>query len=279
MKIVVCIKQVPDTTEVKIDPVTNNLVREGSPSIMNPFDESALAAALRLREKAGGTVTLVSMGPLQVRKELEKGLRMGADRAVLVSDRRLGGADTLATGYALAQTIERLGFDLVLCGNEAIDGCTGQVGPMIGEFLHIPAFTYVSSIETDGRGIRVCRRTEKWEETYRAEVPAVACLLKSRPDAEAVEKDSEKEIEIWNADYMDESRIGTVGSPTKVAAISVSERARNYLEVDYSWDLDKRMEYIFNGGLEVKHQPLRRGTKEKLAHELLREGWAEYDSL
>ena len=128
MDIVVCIKQVPDTTEVKIDPKTNTLVRQGVPSIVNPFDKNAIEAGLRLKEKYGGRVTVVSMGPPQANDALKECLAMGADDAVLVSDRAFGGADTLATSYTLAATIRALGhFDVILCGKQAIDGDTAQV--------------------------------------------------------------------------------------------------------------------------------------------------------
>lgn len=135
MKIVVCVKQVPDTAEVKIDPVTNNLVREGVPGIMNPYDEAAVMMALQLKEQTNGTISVLSMGPGQAGEELKNAMRRGADAGYLLCDRKLGGADTLATGYALAETIRQIGYDLVLCGNEAIDGCTGQVGPLIGELV------------------------------------------------------------------------------------------------------------------------------------------------
>lgn len=277
MKIVVCIKQVPDTAEVKIDPVTNNLVREGIPSIMNPFDYAALASALRLREQEGGTVTVVSMGPDQVKKELEKSLRMGADRAILLSDRRLGGADTLATSYALAGAIRQMEYDLIFCGNEAIDGCTGQVGPMIGEHLGIPAFTYVSDVGTENRSLTVTRKTEQREETYTCGLPAVVCMLKQ--DIRTEERETDRRIEVWDAGFLEPSKIGTAGSPTRVSAISVSEREKNLLHVDYSWDLERRMEYIFNGGLTVKETRLQRGAAKNLAEVILREGWGEYDQI
>ena len=142
MDIVVCIKQVPDTTEVKIDPKTNTLVRQGVPSIVNPFDKNAIEAGLRLKEKYGGRVTVVSMGPPQANDALKECLAMGADDAVLVSDRAFGGADTLATSYTLAATIRALGhFDVILCGKQAIDGDTAQVGPEMAEHLGITQLT------------------------------------------------------------------------------------------------------------------------------------------
>ncbi len=270
MKIVVCVKQVPDTSEVRIDPITNNLIRKGVPSILNPFDYTALAKALELKEKNGGTVTVLSMGLPQVEAELQKCLNMGADRAILLTDRRFGGADTLATGYALSKAIERLDCDLILCGNEAIDGCTGQVGPIIGEFLKIPSFSYVSRLAVEGKKLTVTRRTEKTEDTYETELPALAAVLKE--NTILPEGESPFTVEQWNADGFEEERIGSSGSPTRVVSVKVSEREKNYLEVDASWDLETRMEYIFNGGLPVKDTPLIRGNVTELSEQLLTEG-------
>mgnify|MGYP001851778713 FL=1 len=277
MRIVVCIKQVPDTAEVKIDPETNNLVRQGIPSIMNPFDYTALAEALRLKRENGGTITVISMGPEQVKKELKMCLKMGADRAVLLSDRKMGGADTLATGYALAEAIKKIGGDLILCGNEAIDGCTGQVGPMIGEYLNIPAFTYVTGLQMDKNRLKISRKTECSQEVYTCSLPAAACMLKG--GEELKEQETDREIEVWNADFLDHGRIGSAGSPTKVAGISVSEREKNFLHVDYRWDLETRMEYIFNGGLSVKETKIQRGSARMLAAKILGEGWVKYDQV
>ncbi|MBU2699573.1 electron transfer flavoprotein alpha/beta subunit, partial [Sporomusaceae bacterium BoRhaA] len=151
MEMVVCVKQVPDTTEVKIDPVTNTLVRQGVPSIVNPFDKNALEAALQLKEKNGGKVTVVSMGPPQAKDALKECLAMGADEAYLVSDRAFGGADTLATSYTLAAALKKLGkFDLILCGKQAIDGDTAQVGPEMAEHLGIAQITCCSKFEVTG---------------------------------------------------------------------------------------------------------------------------------
>ena len=134
MNIVVCIKQVPDTTEVKIDPKTGTLMREGVPSIVNPDDKHAVEEALRLREAAGGKVTAISMGPPQADDALREVSAMGADEVILLCDRAFAGADTLATSYALATCIKKLGkYDLVLCGREAIDGDTAQIGPQMAE--------------------------------------------------------------------------------------------------------------------------------------------------
>ena len=145
MEILVCIKQVPDTTEIRIDPETNTLIRTGVPSIMNPFDAYAVEQALQLKEMTDGRVTVVTMGPPQAKSILGDALAMGVDDAYLVTDRKFGGSDTLATSYILASVARKLGpFDVILCGKQAIDGDTGQVGPEMAEHLDIPQITYVS---------------------------------------------------------------------------------------------------------------------------------------
>ncbi|MDF2634543.1 MAG: Electron transfer flavoprotein alpha/beta-subunit, partial [Pelosinus sp.] len=162
MEVLVCIKQVPDTAEVKIDPVTNTLIRQGVPSIVNPFDKNALEAALQLKDKHGGKVTVISMGPPQAKDALKECLAMGADRAILVSDRAFGGSDTLATSYTLAAAIRKIGtYDIIFCGKQAIDGDTAQVGPEIAEHLEIAQITYVAKIEVDGDTVSVEREYEE----------------------------------------------------------------------------------------------------------------------
>jgi len=151
MKIVVCVKQVPDTTEVRLDPVTNTLIRDGVPSIINPDDKAGIEAALTLKEKVGGTVTIVSMGPPQAEEALREALAMGADDAILISDRAFGGADTWATSSTIAAALKKLDYDLIITGRQAIDGDTAQVGPQIAEHLGIPQISYVEDIRVDGK--------------------------------------------------------------------------------------------------------------------------------
>lgn len=135
MNIIVCIKQVPEITQVKLDPVTHNLVREGVPSIVNPFDEIALEEALRIKEKHGGQVTVITMGPPQAKDAILRCLAMGADKGIILTDRAFAGADTWATSLTLAKAIEKLEYDLILCGKQAIDGDTGQVGLRLRSIL------------------------------------------------------------------------------------------------------------------------------------------------
>ena len=149
MKIIVCIKQVPNTTEIKIDPVKNTLIRDGVPSIINPDDKTAIEVALQLKEKHGAEVVVLTMGPMQAEKALREALAMGADEAYLLSDRAFAGSDTLATSTIIAAAVKKLGADLVLCGRQAIDGDTAQVGPQIAEHLGIPQITYAAAVDYD----------------------------------------------------------------------------------------------------------------------------------
>ena len=227
MEIVVCVKQVPDTTEVKIDPVKNTLIREGVPSIVNPFDKIAVEAALQLKEKYGGRVRVISMGPPQAADALKECLAMGADEAVLVSDRAFGGADTLATSYALSTAIEKMGpVDLILCGKQAIDGDTAQVGPGIAENLDWPQITYAAKIEVNGDTIKVDREHDDGYEIMEAKLPVMVTVVKSIaeprfPTVKGTMKANRTQIPVWTAAEIkaDDKRIGLTGSPTQVRRI------------------------------------------------------------
>lgn len=272
MNIVVCVKQVPDTSEVKIDPKTNNLVREGVASIVNPYDLHGLELGLSLRDSLGGTVTAVSMGPPQAAAALRECLEMGADAAVLLSDRAVGGSDTLATGYALSELIRSLPCDLVLCGNEAIDGCTGQVGPIIAGNLGFTQFTYVRELAVTGKNVNVQREIGRNIETWEASLPLVACVLKGinhpRP---RVATDKTPRIVTANDCRLGPARIGNDGSPTRVVKIVMSNaKAKSYVDIDDSLPWDERINMILNGGMERKEKVnLWRGTAEQLAERLL----------
>ena len=180
MKIVVCVKQVPDTTEVKINPETNTLIREGVASILNPFDMYAVEEAIRLKERLGATVTILSMGPPQVAEALREAIAMGADEAVLISDRAFAGSDTLATAYALLKGIEKIGdVKLIICGKQAIDGDTAQVGPEIAENMGIPHLTYVKKInEISEDQITLERMNEDGFERLEMPLPALITVVK-----------------------------------------------------------------------------------------------------
>lgn len=225
MNILVCVKQVPDTAEIHMDPSTNTLVRTGVPSIVNPFDKNALEAAIRLREQHGGSVTTITMGPLQATQALRECYALGADRMVLLTDRRFGGADTYATSYVLAQAAKALGpFDLILCGKQAIDGDTAQVGPMIAEHLHLPQLTYACEISIEDTTVQVVQECDNDHICLRAQLPAVLTVTKSineprlpnvmrRLQANRTEPDTFTADDLPGLDF---SCIGLSGSPTKV---------------------------------------------------------------
>lgn len=231
MEIIVCIKQVPDTTEVKIDPVTNTLMRQGVPSIVNPFDKNALEMGLQLKEQYGGKVTVVSMGPPQAKDALKECLAMGADAALLVSDRAFGGADTLATSYTLAQAVAKIGnYDLILCGKQAIDGDTAQVGPSMAEHLNIAMVTCVSKCEVNDGVVKVEREHEEGYEVIEGKFPMLLTVVKSAneprfPTVRGTMKANRAEIPVWTAAdiTVDPDKIGLKGSPTQVSRIFTPE--------------------------------------------------------
>lgn len=225
MDILVCVKQVPDTTEIRINYETNTLIREGVPSIVNPFDAYALEIAVRLKEKHGGTVSVLCMGPDQAKAALKECLSVGADKAYLLSDRAFGGSDTLATSYILSSAIKSLGkFDLILCGKQAIDGDTAQVGPEIAEHLDIPQVTYTldADVTEDGKVV-VKKETETGYEMVETQVPALLTVVKTEfeprmatvkakiaANRKPIDVITSKDIEI------DLTKAGLKGSPTKV---------------------------------------------------------------
>jgi len=229
--VIVCIKQVPDTTEVKVNPDTGTLIREGVPSIINPFDTYAIEEALLWRERFGGRVTVVSMGPPQAEDALREAIAMGADEAILLSDRAFAGADTLATAYTLAAAIRQIGdYDLVICGRQAIDGDTGQVGPGIANRLGIPQLTYVSKIrqiDFETGTITVERLVEEGCEVVASTLPAVITVNKDvnqprYPDFKGVIRSRGMEIPVWGAGVLggaDPTRCGLDGSPTRVVRV------------------------------------------------------------
>ena len=180
MKIIVCVKQVPDTTEVRIDPVTNTMIRAGVPSILNPDDKNAVEEALALKDSRNDvTVTVISMGPPQAKEMLNECLAMGADEAILLSDRAFGGGDTWATSNTLAAAVRKIGaFDIVFAGRQAIDGDTAQVGPQLAERLDIPQVTYVQKFEVEGDTVTVQRNLEDGYEVIKLKTPCVLTAIK-----------------------------------------------------------------------------------------------------
>ncbi len=233
MHIVVCIKQVPDTAEVRIDPETNTLIREGVPSIINPFDENAIEAALQLQEEHGGKVTVITMGPPQAEEALRQALAMGCDEAILISDRACAGSDTLATSYILSQAIEKIGdYDLIICGKQAFDGDTGQVGPGIAEHLGVPQATYALDVEVEGGKMQVKRLLAGRFETVAMRLPALITADKHmnvprHAGLRGVMQARKKEITTWSAADIgvEPEQCGLAGSPTTVVEIFPPQRS------------------------------------------------------
>jgi len=250
MNIIVCIKQVPDTTNVRIDPETNTLIRSGVQSIINPFDAYAIEEAIRLKEKFGGLVTIVTMGPPQAEEALREAISLGADEAVLVSDRAFAGSDTWATSYTLSKTIQKIGkFDMIICGKQAIDGDTAQVGPGIAAFLDIPQITFVKKIEEiiigstsaplchKGTGqaehqstsvgcIKAERMTEEGYDIIESPLPCLITVVKEineprLPSLKGKMRAKKAEIKKLEAKDLDADPdlLGLKGSPTKVVKI------------------------------------------------------------
>ena len=226
MKIVVCIKQVPDTSEVKLDPKTNTLIRDGVPSIINPDDKSGIEAALRIKEQVGGTVTVVCMGPPQADVAIREALAMGCDDGVLISGREFGGSDTLATSTIIAAGLKTLDYDLIITGRQAIDGDTAQVGPQIAEHLGLPQVSYAEDIQVESENSIIVKR--QYEDRYqkvRIKTPCVITALTELAEprymsvsgtVDAYAKESKvlgfEELK----DKLNPEHIGLKGSPTNV---------------------------------------------------------------
>jgi len=224
MKIVVCIKQVPDTTEVRLDPKTGTLIRDGVPSIINPDDKSGLEAALKLKDEIGAEVTVLTMGPPQAEKALREALAMGADKAILLSDRAFAGADTWATSSTLAAALRRLDYDLIIAGRQAIDGDTAQVGPQIAEHLALPQISYVEDLELAGDSLILKRVFEDGYHRIKVKMPCLITTLSEMNSPRYMSVGGvfdayrEKEIINWTLKdiEVDTANIGLKGSPTKV---------------------------------------------------------------
>lgn len=251
MNIVVCVKQVPNTTQIKIDPVTGVMDRTGIPSIMNPDDKVALEYALRIKDEVGGAVYVVSMGPMQAKKVLYEAIAMGADKGYLLSDRAFAGADTLATSKALAALIKTIPYDLIIAGRQAIDGDTAQVGPQIAEHLKVDQITYVSNIEVKGENLIVRRTYEDRYQIYEAKLPLLLTVLgdSAKPRYMNLNRlfneanDSNIEIKGIADIDLDPKETGLSGSPTKVK---------------------KSFSKVINKQIELKE-----GTPEELAEEIV----------
>ena len=231
MNIIVCIKQVPETTEVRINPETNTLIREGVPSIINPFDMHAIEAGLQIREKIGGKVTVITMGPPQAETALRDALSMGADDAVLLTDRAFAGSDTWATSYTLSKAVKKIGADIIICGKQAIDGDTAQVGPEMAEFLDIPHISYIRNIEEIRADyIRVQRLMESGYDIVESTIPVLLTVVKEineprLPSLKGKIAAKKAVIKKWTSSDIgaDADKIGLKGSPTQVKNIFAPE--------------------------------------------------------
>lgn len=257
MNIVVCVKQVPDTTAVKIDPKTGTLIRDGVPSIMNPEDKHALEAALQLKEQHGGKVTVLSMGLPMAKATLTEALCMGADDAILLTDRCLGGADTLATSKALAGVIKKLDYDVVLAGRQAIDGDTAQVGPEIAEHLNIPQVTYVQDVKVEGNKLVVNRALEDGYQVVEIQTPCLLTAIEELNETRymniaSIFATSDDQITVMSADDIDVSKeeLGLKGSPTKVKK-SMTKEVKGSGELVK--ETPKNAAYYVVGKLKEKH--------------------------
>ena len=234
MHIVVCIKQVPDSAQIRVHPVTNTIMRQGVPAIVNPYDLFALEEALRLKDRFGGRVTMLCMGPPQAEEALRKCISFGATDAILVTDRAFAGADTLATSYALAAAIRRIGqeqsVDLVFTGKQTIDGDTAQVGPGIAKRLGLNLLTYVSKVvevDLDGRLLKVERRAEGGVQLLQTTLPSLITMLEGTNEMRFASLDDmlragRHAVRRWNKDDAgidDLTKIGLKGSPTVVSKV------------------------------------------------------------
>ena len=228
MNIIVCIKQVPETTDVRINPETNTLIREGVKSIINPFDMYAIEEAVRLKEKFGGKATVITMGPPQAEAILREAISLGIDEGALVGDRAFAGSDTWATSYTLAGAIKKLGvFDLIICGKQASDGDTAQVGPGISTHLDIPQVTYVKKIEeVKDKSMRVERMMEDGFEIIELPLPGLITVVKEineprLPSLKGMMRAKSAKITIFTQKELnlDAQNIGLCGSPTQVVKI------------------------------------------------------------
>lgn len=257
LRIITCIKQVPETTDVKINPETNTLVRKGVPSMVNPYDLYAVEEAIRIKEKNGGKVTAVSMGPPQAEEILREAISMGVDDAVLLTDLAFAGADTWATAFTLFMAIRKLGFDLIICGKQAIDGDTAQVGPELAEFLGIPSVTFVSKVEElKDKHIKVKRMMEEGYQVVETSLPCLLTVVKEInepriPSLRGKLRAKSAEMQIWGSPQLaiDPSRVGLEGSPTRVIRIFTPTKKRNVK--------------LFTGDPSVSVKKLVEGLKER----------------
>ncbi len=235
MNIIVCVKQVPSTTEVRMDPVTHTILRDGRQSVINPFDSTAVELAVQLKEEHGGTVTALSMGIPATEALLRDAIARGADKAVLLTDRRFAGADTLATSYTLSLGVAAIGnYDCILCGKMAVDGDTAQIGPELAEQLGLPHVTDVCAIyEVKDDHLVVLQKTDEGLRIIRIALPCVLTVVRDiavvrYPSIKGILHSQSADVRILNADALcaDANRTGLAGSPTQVVSTYVPENIK-----------------------------------------------------
>jgi electron transfer flavoprotein beta subunit len=239
MHIIVCIKQVPNVSEVKWDPETGALIRKGVPSIINPNDKNAIEAALQLKEEHGGEVTILSMGPSQVEEALREALGMGADHAIRLTDKKFAGSDTWVTSYTLGLAIQRIGkWDLIICGKEALDGMTAQVGPQLAEYLNIPQLTYAINLQVADRKVKIKQKLGDIHRVLEAPLPALITVEREANQPRVAPMDTiieafSKEITVWKADDLEgrEENFGLKGSPTKLRKVFTPKLLKGNAEI------------------------------------------------
>lgn len=253
INIIVCVKQVPATNEVRLDPVTNNIIREGIESIINPFDTYAIEEAIRLKERLGGRITAISMGIPSVKELLKETLALGVDSGILLSDRSFAGADTLATAYTLSGGVKKAGeFDLIICGKMATDGDTAQVGPSLAERLGLPHLTDIGSIEEVGDNcLKVKKLTDNGYDLLEIDLPAVITVTKEintprLPSIKGIREAAKAEVVTLTADDVkaDPKRIGLSGSPTQVVKTFVP--VQNVESEIFAGDTKERVSQLIN---------------------------------
>ncbi|MDD4321088.1 MAG: electron transfer flavoprotein subunit beta/FixA family protein [Acidaminococcaceae bacterium] len=260
MNIIVCVKQVPDTAEIKIDPVTNTLMRDGVQSIMNPYDKYALEMALELKDTMGAKVTVLTMGPPQAVAILKDAIAMGADDVALISDRAFAGSDTLATSHAMVAAVKHVrDFDLILCGKQAIDGDTAQVGPEMAEHLNLPQVTGATKIRIEDAKVLVDRDNETTVQTIAVPLPALITVARSEKEPRFASikgkmKARKMEIPTWSAADMnlDVNIIGLNGSPTKVVTVFTPPVAEISSEIFHEEDPQVAVDKLVGKLLEAR---------------------------
>ncbi|EOA05128.1 flavoprotein subunit subunit beta [Herbaspirillum frisingense GSF30] len=281
MHIVVCIKQVPDSAQIRVHPVTNTIMRQGVPAIINPYDLFSLEEALRIKDQVGGRVTVLTMGPPQAEAALRKCISFGADEAILVTDRAFAGADTLATSYALAAAIQRISqdqaVDLVLAGKQTIDGDTAQVGPGIAKRLDLQLLTYVSkivSLDPIAREIVIQRRAEGGVQVLQTRLPCLITMLEGSNEMrfatmENMFRAARHPIRTWDraaAGIEDVSKIGLKGSPTVVSKVFAPKpNARRAEIVTAEGDEARDLAVTLVGKLFTQHPKLGDAIARKVA--------------